>query len=112
MPNYDPKGPRVRDFLFSNGLMGGIFVNINNECRPYIFMEKPTSNQLHRDSVTLGYVTKSLLEAEVHHNPNRRLVDHLDDPLYDATMIDENTPAHQIADMNLIRQARLRGVGD
>ncbi|MEK6792703.1 MAG: hypothetical protein AABX96_05220 [Nanoarchaeota archaeon] len=112
MANYNPKGPNVRDFLFNNGLAHGVFVNLNNECRPYIFVEKPTSTREYRDSVSIGYVTRGLLEAEVYHNSNTRLVDHLEDPLYDASVVDKNTPAHQIADMSLVTQARLRGVGD
>ena len=112
MPNYDPKGLRVRDRLFHSGLEPDVFVNLNNKCRPYIFMGKPTSNGAHRDFVEIGYVTNGLHEVEVYSDPNRRLADHLDDPLYDPTRVDENTPHHQIADMDLVTQARLRGVGD
>lgn len=101
MPNYDPNGPKVRDVLFDSGLRNRVFVNKNNNCKPYIFLGKPTS-AASRDSVKIGYVIRGLSEAAVY--SSHTLADHLDDPLYNPHMIDANTPPDQIADMELVRQ--------
>lgn len=94
----------VRDFIFSGGLDGKVFVD--SRSRPYVFLEPPTDE----GNVKMLYVYRS--------DKNRRspilvpLLTILGNKEYDPNYVEQYDSPKRVVDQEFLRQVRLRGVGD
>ena len=108
--NYDPKGRKVRDFLYDGGLVQGIFVDIvKSSDVPYVVTGRPFNRDDVSDMVSIEYVP---MDGVVKRSKDVRLADILDYPEYDGNTMVGFAPFCCIVDYEKIRQIRLRGVGD